>query len=244
MDVSIEEPVKLEMPRQDLTSFDNEYAKYITNTKQNEDRAQLFEQTEFDLIWQRFTEFEEYQFEEDMGTFTAFLTEWQKRLTLAMEAGLTYSETVLSLKLLRNSRLDNESRTKVFLALQTRPDYMQANLLLFTLSALNKMKREKEGDKTIVKTETHEDLKLKKLQMEEKNKDSESDLDLNEGEADDDESRNAFKCSDCPMTCPRLQEFQRHVVCHQGPARLHACNHCSASFDKQSALGHGVYVSV
>jgi len=205
-------PIKTEVPAA-IPTIPNGFPTRLAPDEKEENQEEDLK-AEFEDIWSAFLHFEEFTYDADSSSFTGFLTEWQHRLSSALDLGLTYSETVLSLKLLKNSRLDAETRSNVFSSLQARPDILQANLLLFTLNALNGIKNESEVDKLSIKTELFEEYQDPKVQLEEH----------------PDTAEDSRDCDDYYVPEEEEEEGGDHMALHQGPVRQFTCTTCSASF--------------
>ncbi|XP_023334635.1 zinc finger protein 425 isoform X1 [Eurytemora carolleeae] len=91
--------------------------------------------------WVKYSHFEEFFFNEEDTDFSDFLDEWQIRLTSALDAGISYSESVLAFKLLKNSNLDADAQEFIFSALRMHC-LDRKSLLLQTMLILSQMFQE------------------------------------------------------------------------------------------------------
>jgi len=112
----------------------------------------LNEENGFETLYQKYQEFEDYNFKAEEQEYSEFLTEWQKRQTSASEAGMAYPNLILAFKLLRNSCLGLEANFSVFSELRTCEN-SSVDFLAKTLNCLNEIMVEQ-----ISKEEKQEDL--------------------------------------------------------------------------------------
>jgi len=73
-------------------------------------------------IWEIFKDFELQCFTTEEQSFTDFHVGWRTRLQSLQEVGLTYPENILALKLIMQSKLDQDDVTFVVAALQSQLD--------------------------------------------------------------------------------------------------------------------------
>jgi len=226
--------VKTEFNNDDHVSKIGAQFKREIHTEQ--DGGVLESKSHLEDMWEAYCDFEAYSYNEEEIAFPDFLTEWQIKLDRAMECGLIFSETVLCLKLIRNSNLDSGARFNIFTTLN---GHIESELLLRTLNCLNNIKDENKENQDL-KSEDN-DIK-KSLVNILKDCDnyyedySEQVPDYVDHQDDKESSEKIYECKDCPRVFQRSQEYHRHTLCHKGPEKTYTCTLCRASFDKESSL--------
>ncbi|XP_023334637.1 gastrula zinc finger protein xFG20-1 isoform X2 [Eurytemora carolleeae] len=169
--------------------------------------------------WVKYSHFEEFFFNEEDTDFSDFLDEWQIRLTSALDAGISYSESVLAFKLLKNSNLDADAQEFIFSALRMHC-LDRKSLLLQTMLILSQMFQEGEPGKKIEK-DKRKNSKKKIVPREVVREDGTSDI---------------FQCPECPLFVYFNAGLQHHLPVHKLPSRPFQCSSCSASYSLQGGL--------